>query len=137
MRSSRTHSIGSRDRGTYTLLLYLRSPKRIKVGSLGWIDFSEGYYAYTGSAMNNLRARVNRHMIKDKTPHWHIDYLIPYARIMRVLMFFSNKRAECKVVQKISQLPGAMFSVKGFGSSDCTAGCPSHLVYFPILSSLQ
>lgn len=131
MRSSHSHSPGSDDKGTYTLVLYLKGSRRIRVGSLGWIDFPEGYYAYTGSAMNGLRARVHRHLLREKAKYWHIDYLVPHMRVMRVLMYFSHLRAECEVVRRIAQLPGAAFPIKGFGSSDCTHGCMSHLVHLP------
>ncbi len=130
MRLSRAHSTGPDDKGTYTLVLYLRGSKRIRIGSLGWLNFPGGYYLYTGSAMHGLRARVGRHLNRAKPLHWHIDYLVPHARIMRVLMYLSDRNAECDVVQRIARLPGADFPVKGFGSSDCSRGCESHLVHF-------
>jgi len=131
MRSSHTHYTEPEDSGAYILLLYLKGSKRIEIGSLGRVEFPEGYYAYAGSAMNGLRARVGRHLIKEKTFHWHIDYLVQYTRVMKVFLYFSHKRTECEIVQRLAELPGAAFPVKGFGSSDCVMGCVSHLVYFP------
>ena len=39
---------------------------KIRIGSLGKITFKKGFYAYVGSAMNNLEKRVQRHLRKKK-----------------------------------------------------------------------
>lgn len=51
---------------TYCLLIELKSAQKIKVGKLGVFEFPQGYYIYTGSAMNNLNARIARHFSKKK-----------------------------------------------------------------------
>ena len=48
---------------------------RIRVGSLGVIEFKKGYYIYVGSGQTNLEKRIQRHKKKIKKVKWHIDYL--------------------------------------------------------------
>ncbi len=113
-------------KGTYTLVMFLPEPRRIKVGALGELYFSEGYYAYTGSALGGGGfARVTRHRAvasgKNKTKQWHIDYLLPYVEVVEVV---TSPRPECAVAGYID---GRLARVPGFGCSDCR--CPSHLHY--------
>jgi Uri superfamily endonuclease len=113
-------------RGTYTLIMFLKEPCRLKVGALGELYFSEGYYAYTGSALGGGGfARVTRHKAvsagKNRTKQWHIDYLLPYVDIMGVV---TSPRPECTVAAVIDR---QLARVPGFGCSDCR--CPSHLHY--------
>jgi Uri superfamily endonuclease len=118
--------------GCYTLVIVLPKSKSIRVGKLGRAFFPAGVYFYTGSAMNGLRARLARHLRKSKKRHWHIDYLLgaPGARVQEVVTRASSNREECGHNQRIARLPGAKIILPGFGSSDCRAGCPSHLIYF-------
>lgn len=111
-------------KGTYTLIMFLKAPRRLKVGALGELYFHEGYYAYTGSALGNAGfARVKRHRAlsegKNRTRQWHIDYLLPYAEVLEVV---TSPRPECTVANGIDQY---MARVTGFGCSDCR--CPTHL----------
>lgn len=81
--------------------------------------------------MNGLGARLSRHLrIGGKKSHWHIDYLLkaPEARIEKIVL---STAGECRLNHRISALPRARVVVKGFGASDCTSACPSHLIYFP------
>jgi len=113
-------------KGTYFLIINIKKPAIIKIGSLGKIKFEKGNYVYVGSAMNNLEKRIKRHLknSKDKKKHWHIDYLLAgkNAKIMKVIKKESNKKQECEIARKIAKIGGA---VKNFGSSDCK--CKSHL----------
>jgi len=63
-------------KGVYILLINVGKNLRLKIGSLGMINFVNGKYAYVGSAQNNLEKRVERHMSKNKKKFWHIDYLL-------------------------------------------------------------
>ena len=113
-------------RGTYTLIMLLREPRRLKVGALGEIYFNEGYYAYTGSALGKAGfARVKRHKAvasgKNKAKQWHIDYLLPYVKIKEII---TSPRPECTVARGIDR---HLARVPGFGCSDCR--CPTHLHY--------
>jgi endonuclease-3 len=114
-------------KGTYILIISLKSKKRIKVGSLGYIDFDKGYYFYIGSALGksmSLENRIARHLRKEKKIRWHIDYLLSDddAEIIRVLTFRGRK--ECRIARKLSK---TFIRIKKFGSSDCK--CYSHLFY--------
>jgi len=55
-----------KDRGSYLLVLKIEKEKLIEIGRLGKFWFQKGYYIYVGSAMNSLRARIERHRQKRK-----------------------------------------------------------------------
>jgi Uri superfamily endonuclease len=107
---------------TYQLLVAVTKPLDLVVGSLGELHFPAGRYAYTGSAKRGLDARIARHLSRTKTLRWHIDYLLtaPGVRIVDVRRF---DEPECVVNQRTV----GEIAVPRFGSSDCRAGCGSHL----------
>ena len=115
--------------GIYHLLIYLAQSQNIIIGKLGTFHFPVGYYVYTGSALNNVAARVARHQRAEKRLHWHIDYLLQQARIIDVVIHPTTERLECAYNSCILNLPGARIIVPRFGASDCR--CNTHLVYFP------
>jgi Uri superfamily endonuclease len=124
-------------RGCYQLLLYLNRKSRIKIGKKGECDFPDGYYIYTGSALNGLEGRINRHLRKDKKNFWHIDYLLPHCKILKVIQYnqnHKNEATECELNKKLLRKKNSVVVVKRFGSSDCR--CPSHLVYFKRLKAI-
>ncbi|MFO1402296.1 MAG: GIY-YIG nuclease family protein [Steroidobacteraceae bacterium] len=109
---------------SYQLLIEVAAPLRVCVGRLGTFDWPAGRYVYTGSARRQLEARLARHQRPDKRLRWHIDYLLqaPGVRIARIRR---SGREECSWNQAT---PGTI-PVRGFGASDCRAGCGSHLKY--------
>ena len=108
-------------KGAYVLIIGLPKSAEIQVGQLGKIKFKNGFYAYVGSALGGLEARISRHFRKEKKIHWHIDYLLVWAMIKDV---YISELKECDIVKKLADyLP----CVRGFGSSDCD--CKSHLFY--------
>ncbi|HIE25811.1 TPA: GIY-YIG nuclease family protein [Candidatus Poribacteria bacterium] len=115
--------------GIYHLLIQLLQPQEIIIGKLGLFLFPPGYYVYTGSALNGLKARIARHRRKEKRLHWHIDYLLQHARIIDVVCHITTARLECEYNGQIMNLPQAQITVPRFGASDCK--CVAHLVYFP------
>ena len=119
--------------GAYVLLIHLENPKSIEVGRLGTIDFPAGWYAYIGSALNGIAARVNRHLRHCKKLHWHVDYLLRKGQIDEVTWALSDQRLECRIADTLQQrgLP----SIRRFGASDCR--CPSHLFHSPSYRLLQ
>lgn len=127
------------DPGCYSLVIHLRRSKSIRVGKLGAALFQKGTYVYTGSAMNGLGARLNRHMRRQKKLHWHIDYLLAsaHARIEKVILYPPATDQECRQNQRIGALPGASIAIKRFGATDCRRGCMSHLVFFAENSRLN
>ena len=112
--------------GVYQLLCYLPRKKKIKVGRKGIFNFSKGYYVYTGSAKRGLKGRILRHLRKDKKKFWHIDYLLPHAKIKDVAVHL--QKSECHWNSELSKSTDSRALVSGFGSSDC--GCVSHLLHF-------
>jgi Uri superfamily endonuclease len=64
-------------KGVYVLILYLPYRRTIQIGRLGKFNFSDGYYAYVGSAFGpgGLAARLSHHLRRSHKPRWHIDYL--------------------------------------------------------------
>lgn len=122
-------------KGTYILVIRLLEHSKIVIGSLGKLDFIEGFYLYIGSAMGNkgsttLENRVKRHILSSekKTLFWHIDYLLANKDcvITKIFLIPSLKRMECLISEEISKTSDN--TVKGFGSSDCN--CLGHLYYF-------
>ena len=113
--------------GIYTLIIKLSKKKEIKIGRLGTFVFPKGYYVYTGSAQNGLEKRINRHLSSEKKLHWHIDYLLCYAKVIKVVRYV-GRNDECELNNVTRQSTGATQIVKKFGSSDCN--CVTHLYYF-------
>ena len=111
-------------KGSYILIIYLDRDMSIRVGALGEIDLKAGYYAYTGSALNSLENRINRHLKKDKNIFWHIDYLLRFGEVIRVWIVVSDQRKECVTA---SNYHSSASPIERFGSSDCK--CVSHLFY--------
>jgi len=112
--------------GTYLLILQLRYPLQLEVGSLGKIMFKHGYYVYVGSARRGLRHRVSRHLSYDKKIKWHIDNITVKHNMKPILVVTSGMAVECDLAHQLSSVSD--FHVSKFGSSDCR--CPSHLFYF-------
>lgn len=111
-------------KGSYVLVIKVVKNSLITIGSLGKIHFDKGYYAYIGSALNNLEKRVGRHLTRNKKLHWHIDYLLKNknAKIIKIFYKESPKKEECTIVQFVAQHGKP---IKRFGCSDCN--CESHL----------
>ena len=123
-------------KGTYTLVILVALETRIDVGALGTRDFSEGYYAYTGTAFGknaqSLAGRILRHLRRDdKKKRWHIDYLLAAdnVKVISVVAAYTKEKMECKINQRLRDSLQATIPVRGFGSSDCRKKCGSHLLY--------
>jgi len=118
-------------RGTYILLVQVPYDLAASVGELGTLNFKAGYYAYVGSALGGLEARVGRHLREEKRLHWHIDYLLARARAVDMVLARTRAKKECAIAKELAK---HFASVRGFGSSDCA--CDSHLFYSPDLHEL-
>ena len=125
-------SIDSNAKGNYILLIAVPQELSVEVGALGLLTFPQGYYAYCGSAMGGLVARISRHIRRKKKIRWHIDYLLKQGMIKAVLSAETNERLECQLADGLRQ---KFDNYLGFGSSDCS--CPSHLFFAEELSVLQ
>lgn len=107
---------------TYQLVIGLAREARIVVGRLGIREFPAGTYVYTGSARRGLEARVRRHLALSKRLHWHIDYFLA-CHDARVIELRFSAEPECVLNQRTA---GEVI-VRGFGATDCCAGCGAHL----------
>ena len=114
--------------GVYLLLLNLPARVEAQIGRLRRIEFAPGLYGYAGSALGpgGLAARLQRHASGAGRRHWHIDYLLPHARLLGALAREDPQRLECAWAAWASSQ--AQVCIHGFGSSDCA--CPGHLFFF-------
>jgi Uri superfamily endonuclease len=121
-------------KGTYCLLISLKQDNRIKIGKLGNLAFSKGYYVYIGSALNSLHGRLNRHLRDEKKLHWHVDYFLANddTEIIAILYTINDQKLECKLAREIA--PHGV-EIYAFGCSDCK--CDSHLFFFKRLDNLE
>ena len=112
-------------KGIYILVISIKEPIIITVGSLGSLKFNGGLYAYVGSAQNNLKKRVLRHLSRSKRVFWHIDYLLNSEKAEILKVFYKNapKEYECKMAKAIMSFGEPVIK---FGSSDCK--CKAHLI---------
>lgn len=109
---------------TYQLHIRVARPLRVAIGRLGSFDFPAGDYVYTGSARRGLEARIARHLRREKTLRWHIDYLLaaPGVSVSRVVR---SGIVECS----LNQATAGICLIPGFGAGDCRRGCGGHLKY--------
>jgi len=112
--------------GAYALWLRLDGPTPVMDGKRAAV-LAPGDYLYCGSAHGpgGLRARLARHMRRDKRAHWHIDQLTTVGHVEGA--FFVEGGDECALNAALEALP---IPIEGFGSSDCPR-CASHLRFFP------
>lgn len=124
------------DGGTYVLMFRAQQRCNVRIGALGTGNFPAGYYLYVGSAHGGggLRARVGRHVARDKTQRWHIDYLRPELLALAVWWQACPARLEDTWVEHMPTL-GMAPSMHGFGASDSRHG--SHLFYSTRQPSFQ
>ena len=115
------------DAGVYQLWIEVSQQMGVQIGHLGRFVFPVGRYIYTDRASRGLRARVSRHAVGGQRKHWHIDYLLAeeYARIVSVVLASPDPNDECAANQRAGD--GGRCIALGFGSSDCRAGCTTHL----------
>ena len=111
-------------RGTYVLAVHLEAPRRVTVGALGTHDFAPGLYLYAGSAMGGLDQRLKRHLSKEKTVRWHIDYLTTVCERSEAYESYPDPVPECEIARTIEAC-GGVPEMPGFGCSDCR--CGTHL----------
>lgn len=129
-------------KGSYILVIFYAKRREIRIGALGNIVFSKGYYFYVGSGMGSIGSstllnRVKRHLLKpkEKSIHWHIDYLLAdsISIITKIYLIPSVDPLECIIAQELSNCSDNF--IENFGSSDCH--CKSHLFYFKEFTQLS
>ncbi len=113
--------------GAYVLLIQLPDSLPVKLVGRPEVTLSPGHYLYCGSASGpgGIKARVGRHMQKNKTIRWHVDRLTTSGMVLGAWVFPGGD--ECELVAMLAGLP---VPIPGFGSSDCET-CSSHLLAWP------
>ena len=113
-------------KGIYILVVSIKKNIVVTIGSLGNVSFNKGFYAYVGSAQNNLKKRIERHLRNKKRRFWHIDYLICNDEVEVVKVFWKKayKSEECLTAKKLLNIA---IPILDFGCSDCR--CISHLFW--------
>ncbi len=101
-------------KGAYLLVIQLKGKRKIKTKGREF-DLNSGFYVYVGSAMNSLEKRVRRHFKKDKKLHWHIDFFLKNAELLRAYLIPSETRLEEVLSIEISKYGTP---IDNFGSSD-------------------
>ncbi len=120
----------TRGPGAYILVVDLTRPLALDLRTSGPTLLAPGRYAYCGSARGpgGLRARIGRHLRKDKTLRWHVDHLTAAGRVTALAAVPGGQ--ECALFRQVLACSGAAVPVPGFGSSDCRR-CPAHLASVP------
>jgi Uri superfamily endonuclease len=119
-------------KGSYILIIHLPEANNIIVGRLGEIHFASGWYAYVGSAMRGFETRLPHHLRKMKKLHWHIDYLLEFGSIQKIITFESQTSMECGIAREIAN---KFIGIRDFGCGDCH--CRSHLYFSKSLHRLE
>ncbi|EEB73020.1 DUF123 domain-containing protein [Thermococcus sp. AM4] len=101
-------------KGSYFLVIRLEEGRRIRTKGKTF-ELKPGYYVYVGSAMNSLEKRVARHFRREKRLHWHIDYLLKEAGLLRAYLIPSEVKLEEELSREVSRFGEP---VPGFGASD-------------------
>ncbi len=121
--------------GTYVFLLHNKTPIAVRVGRLREIRFEPGYYLYVGSAFGpgGVRARVLRHCRRQKSLHWHIDYLSAATTPLGAWYCHAATPLEHDWAGLLQAMDG-LLPILGFGCSDCQ--CVSHLFHTAVQPDL-
>jgi sugar fermentation stimulation protein A len=87
-----------------------------------------------GRGSSSLPSRIKRHLRKTKRLRWHIDFLLNANVLVHGFVYAESATSvECEISKSLSKSSKVL--VKGFGASDCKAGCASHLHHFPDANS--
>lgn len=117
--------------GIYILEIFAKTEFRLAIKKFENNNLKNGYYYYVGSAQKNYNSRLERHLRKAKTIHWHIDHLTTNEnlKIQKIYLIENgSKNIECSTVHKMENLLNVEHPLIGFGNSDCKI-CNSHLLY--------
>jgi len=106
------------NKGSY--LLFIELPEDILVTISGKeYPIQNGLYTYVGSAMKNLKQRINRHISFKEgcyKKHWHVDQLLEKGKVISTLALPSVHRSE----EELSMFLSTFYqTISGFGATDC------------------
>ena len=119
-------------KGIYFVVANLAIATSLKVRSGRAFILDSGFYGYVGSALGGLEQRIDRHLDVKKTHFWHIDYLLDYAKVEKVICVETKKKRECSIARTLAN---SLIYIPGFGCSDCQ--CPSHLFFSDEKATLE
>ena len=110
--------------GAYILLVELTEEVVVRLPRHPPAILAAGRYLYCGSARGpgGIKARVARHLRRDKAIRWHVDQLTVAGTARGAWPFPGGD--ECALAAGLAALPAP---IPGFGSSDCST-CRSHLL---------
>ena len=116
--------------GLYVLVIHLCRDLSLRVGALGEQSLTAGWYLYVGSARRGLRARIARHLRREKRVRWHIDYLTTHAEcnLVEAVELIDASIDECALCRALREGLSAAVPIRRFGASDCAGGCGAHLL---------
>ncbi len=110
-------------KGIYALIMKYNGPrKNLRVGSGIVLELEQSMvYVYIGSAQGagGIKARISRHLRKEKRLKWHIDYLTSLKETSILYIVYSCTRdssAESRLVNTCSSILSG--GPNGFGASD-------------------
>ncbi len=84
-----------------------------------------------GTGSTRLENRIRRHFSTEKTLHWHVDFLIDkVGPPVEVVWAETEREMECVVAEKLKLDKDFEIGPLGFGSSDCSGQCGSHIFMF-------
>lgn len=106
------------NKGSYLLFIELSEDIIIKLSGHN-CHIKNGLYSYVGSAMKNLKQRINRHISYyegNYKKHWHVDYLLEKGKVISTLALPNEKKME----EELSMYLATLFqTIPGFGATDC------------------
>jgi Uri superfamily endonuclease len=122
-------------KGVYALIILFPRQIVIEIGVLGKVSFDAGMWIYVGSARGSgstsLENRLKRHFRSEKKIHWHIDRILNnQTKLVEAIWSETDTPRECRVNKALLKTGFFQAGPKGFGSSDCTSGCKSHIMYY-------
>ncbi len=129
-------------KGFYALVIRVKKTTALKIGTMRNPEISPGVLVYVGSAQGSgstsIERRIARHFRSEKKVHWHIDYLLDLVGGPEGALWVESENGfECSLVQMLERSPSFESILKGFGASDCQAGCNSHLLRYAGSSSAR
>ena len=94
--------------GTYALIFSAGHKRQLEIGKLGTFELIPGFYIYVGSAFGpgGLKARIGHHRKRPGQPHWHIDYLGPFLKLIEIWYTYDPVRREHPWAQTILDTRG-------------------------------
>jgi len=108
--------------GVYAIVFYIDKAIKLRDWTL-----TKGVYVYIGSAKRGLKLRLKRYVSDVSKKFWHIDFLLPYAKVL--FAYVGDSLSESELALYTSNFYP---SIENFGNTD-DKNNDSHLFYVPPL----